>query len=55
MFVRTSDDVKVDVEKEILCKSNLISNMLNDLEIEDELIPIPSVSLEVLNISMNLT
>jgi S-phase kinase-associated protein 1 len=48
--IKTSDGKEYQLEKKIICQSNLIKNMLDDLEIDDSAIPLPNLTSSIFDI-----
>lgn len=46
----TSDGKEYQLEKSIICQSNLIKNMLQDLEMQDNTIPLPNITSSIMDI-----
>jgi S-phase kinase-associated protein 1 len=48
--LETSDGKQYTVEEKVICQSNLIKNILQDLEITDAAIPLPNITSSIMDI-----
>ncbi|KAJ3260451.1 hypothetical protein HK103_000593 [Boothiomyces macroporosus] len=48
--IKTSDEKEYSIERELIFQSNLIKNMVTDLDVADATIPLPNVRSDILDL-----